>query len=117
MKRTRAGALYSAAFCAISASIYFTADAYSPHSEISLGIVWSFIMIAGFAVPIAGTYGLFLGLIGTWLLPRLPFIQTKFRFVTTAALAGVILGCIPPVIPRILIPANPGPLASFRVWR
>ena len=65
-------------------------------------------MIAAFAVPITGTHGLFLGLIGVWLLPHLPFVQTKFRFLAAAALVGGILGCIPPAVPRILPPATPG---------
>ena len=109
MKRTLSGALFSAAFCAISASVYFTINAaVVTHAEASLGIVTGFVMIAEFAIPIAGTFGLVLGLFGAWLLPHLPFVTGRSSLVAAAAVVGGILGCIAPTIPRILPPANPG---------
>jgi hypothetical protein len=108
MKRAILGALFSAAFSGISATVYFTADAYSSTDQrISLGIVTSLMMIAGFAVPIAGTCGFIFGLMGVWLVPRLPFIRSRSEHIAAASLIGGILGCVPPAISRLSLRSNP----------
>jgi len=92
-------------FSAVAAPVYFwTYFAIELH-----GInLFGFLMIGGIAVPIAGSYGFILGLLGGLVLQNLPFLKTRFRFVIAACVFGGVLGCIPAIITRLLT-ADQGP--------
>jgi len=115
MRRIVFGAVFSAVFSAISASLYFTLlIVFANHQFDGLEIIYAFANVGVFALPVAGFFGFVLGFIGAWILPHLQFLRTKFRRLAGAALMGAILGCLPPIIPRILLPtANEGEILGF----
>ena len=115
MRRVFFGAVFSAVFSAISASLYFTfLIVFANHQFNDLEIIYAFSNVGVFALPVAGFFGFVLGFIGAWIIPRLEFLGTKFRRLTGTAVLGAILGCLPPIIPRILLPtANEGEILGF----
>ena len=115
MKRTLSAAIFSAAFCAFSSSVYFTVcGALQSHA---IGIrEWAtgFLYISTLAALPSAAFGFVLGLVGGWILPRISFARaSKTSFTFAAAVTGGILGCIPPLIPRLLPNPNQGEIFSF----
>jgi hypothetical protein len=115
MKRTLSAAIFSAAFCAVSSSVYFTVyGALESHAigirELATGLLY----VSTLAALPAAVFGFLLGLVGGWILPHLPLVRaTRRSFVFAAAVTGGILGCIPPLIPRLLPNPNQGETLSF----
>ena len=108
MKRVMWAAIYSAGFSAIGASVCL--------------MLWGriifptegFIMIAPLVVVPGALFGLILGSIGGLILLHLPLSTTRTGFLTSAIILGGILGCVPPIIPRILMPsANRNEILGF----
>jgi hypothetical protein len=107
MKRALSAAIFSAAFCAVNATLYFTAhiaiEARMGLSDFALALP----TVAVFALPIAGGCGFAFGFIGGLILPRFPFAKTKARFAVVSAVLGGIVACTLPAIPHIFPPDRP----------
>lgn len=111
MKRILSAAVFSAAFCVLSASVYFTVYfALLSHRAIGIrNLAIGFLYVSTLAALPAAAFGFVLGLLGGWILPHLPFVrQARGRLVVAAAILGGVLGCVPPVIPRIFAPPSKG---------
>lgn len=107
MKRITWTAIYSAGFSAISVSVYITlygavTVVSGGHQVSAKSLAEGFLMIAPLAVIPSAVFGFTLGLIGGWILSRLPIVKTSRRFVPAVAVLGGILGCAPPIIFRLL---------------
>jgi len=115
MKRSLSAAIFSAAFCAVTSSVYFTVyGALESHTSGISELAKGFLYISTLAALPAAVFGFLLGLLGGWALPHLPFVgATRGSFVFAAAFTGVLLGCIPPLIPRLLPNPNQGQILSF----
>jgi hypothetical protein len=107
MKRITWIAVYSAGFSVISVSLYITlygaATAISGGHHVSArSLTEGFLMIAPLGVIPAAVFGLTLGLAGGWILSCLPIQITSRRFVPAVAVLGGVLGCVPPIVFRLI---------------
>lgn len=95
MKRALSAALFSAVFCALSSTVFFTVQAATiAHEFHPRTLINASIMIGVFSVPIGGVLGFLAGGVGGWILPLFPFVSTRARFVGVGSALGGTLACI-----------------------
>jgi hypothetical protein len=114
MKHPWRAGLFAAAFCAISAPLYFAIQfSIRGYASDVAGFVNGIAGITAFALLPSVFFGFILGIAGGALLAQLSFIKTRTALVLSAGVLGALLGCIPPVIPRLFPPTNNGEILSF----
>lgn len=99
MKRAIVAACFSVAFCTISAALYYAVVFSLMAHRFSLrGFVGSMGAAGITAFSVAGPFSFCLGFLGGWILPKLPLVATRARFISVAILLGGLFGCIFPVL-------------------
>jgi len=99
MKRAIVAACFSVAFCTISAALYYAvAFSLMAHHFSLRGFVDSMAAAGITAFSVAGPFSFCLGFLGGWILPKLPLVATRARFISAAILLGGLFGCIFPAL-------------------
>ncbi len=99
MKRAIVAACFSVAFCTIIAALYYAVAFSLMARHFSLrGFVDSMAAAGITAFSVARPFSFCLGFLGGWILPKLPHVATRARFISAAILLGGFFGCIFPAL-------------------